>query len=82
MEKLLTLSRNVQSKANIPLLAKAMLTGRPTSFRDITGHNHMATIMGIRAEGGKGLWLVKTRTDEYCVREMDGEFSELSKYGI
>jgi hypothetical protein len=65
---MLTLSKNLQSKMDMALLAKAMLAGEVTSFTDITGNKHDGKIGGIRAEGGKGLWLVKTIFGEYCVR--------------
>lgn len=77
-----SVAREVKSRANVPLLAKAMLTDKSTTFWDVAGHHHAGKIIGIRPEGGKGMWLIKTKDGEWCVRCMDGDYSYLSKWKI
>ena len=82
MTAALKISPSLQPKANVPLLAKAMLEGKSMGFHDLQGHNHFGQIMGVRPEGGKGLWLVATRQGEWCVRCQDGDFATLSQWAV
>lgn len=77
-----SVAREIKHKANVPLLAKAMLEGKSVSFYDVAGRHHQSKILGIRPEGGKGMWLIKTNCGEPCVRNMDGDFNALSGWKI
>ena len=83
MNKLLgMISKDILYKANVPLLMKAMLAGKSIGFHDVAGRSHHGIITGIRAEGGKGMWLINTKKGEFCVRCQEGEFSALSQWAI